>query len=41
MKRRWLVLMALLTLLLTACPGAGSSSNSNWDNSKWDEAQWQ
>ena len=40
MKRRWLILLAFLTLLLTACPGAGSPS-SNWDNSKWDEAQWQ
>lgn len=41
MRKRWIGLLALLVLTLTACPPSPTDAGATWDSSSWDSsAMW-
>jgi starvation-inducible outer membrane lipoprotein len=41
MKKRWLVVLAVLMLMLTACPQEPNNLGAQWDSSNFEQAIWQ
>jgi predicted small secreted protein len=41
MRKRWIGLLVLIALTLTACPSTPTDAGATWDTSNWDStALW-